>query len=72
MKNTFSQAELDLLADILWWLRGYIAAKAAEGGCYFDERHMVVLRRLINYHAAERSGDLSIEFTEEDNNAIPF
>jgi len=41
----FSQRDLDNLADILWWIKGYHAgATEAYENCPFEKEHMESLR----------------------------
>lgn len=41
-----SQGEVDHLADILWWIKGYLAgADADSNSCPFERGHIEALRK---------------------------
>ena len=43
MTETFTRADSDNLADIIWWIKGYLAANASP--CPFSNGHIESLRK---------------------------
>lgn len=47
MDEKITQVDLDLLADIIWWLKGYASARVTSG--FIDDlgsAHLEVLRKV--------------------------
>ena len=46
MKEKITQTDLDNLADIIWWIKGYLAgARENFESCPFKEDHIESLRK---------------------------
>jgi len=61
MKEQVAQIDLDNLADIIWWIKGYIAgARDNYESCPFGEEHIESLRK-ARVNLQDELGEREIE-----------